>query len=127
MSYYQKYVDEASKKESKDILIPCARTLLVAELPTDKPISRIRAFLYNKYPSILMLKLSKKSGGGGGVHPQHSGGRWVFMSSRSPGLQSSRIARATQKQPCLKGEKKEIEKSKQKNQANSNVMYTITK
>ncbi|KAM7319394.1 hypothetical protein ACRRTK_021077 [Alexandromys fortis] len=61
MAYYQKYVDEASKKEIKDILIQCDRTLLVADPrrceskkfggpgallntrnPTDEPNSRIR-------------------------------------------------------------------------------------
>uniref|UniRef100_A0A2R8ZEQ2 Small ribosomal subunit protein uS9 n=1 Tax=Pan paniscus TaxID=9597 RepID=A0A2R8ZEQ2_PANPA len=32
VAYYQKYVDEASKKEIKDILIQYDRTLLVADL-----------------------------------------------------------------------------------------------
>ncbi|MEI4867169.1 30S ribosomal protein S9, partial [Klebsiella pneumoniae] len=31
VAYYQKYVDEASKKEIKDILIQYDRTLLVAD------------------------------------------------------------------------------------------------
>uniref|UniRef100_A0A8C9HU99 Small ribosomal subunit protein uS9 n=1 Tax=Piliocolobus tephrosceles TaxID=591936 RepID=A0A8C9HU99_9PRIM len=31
VAYYQKYVDEASKKEIKDILIQCDQTLLVAD------------------------------------------------------------------------------------------------
>ncbi|KAL1765564.1 40S ribosomal protein S16, partial [Sigmodon hispidus] len=33
VAYYQKYVDEASKKEIKDILIQYDRTLLVADPP----------------------------------------------------------------------------------------------
>ncbi|KXJ79640.1 hypothetical protein RP20_CCG000058 [Aedes albopictus] len=36
VSFYQKYVDEASRKELKDILIP-GRTLLVADLRLCKP------------------------------------------------------------------------------------------
>ena len=67
VAYYQKYVDEASKKEIKDILIQYDQILLVADPwcceskklgspgavlpiknPTDRPIVRIRVHLYNK-------------------------------------------------------------------------------
>ena len=37
VAYYQKYVDEATKKEIKDILIQYDRTLLVADLRRCEP------------------------------------------------------------------------------------------
>uniref|UniRef100_A0A8C9CTQ7 Small ribosomal subunit protein uS9 n=1 Tax=Peromyscus maniculatus bairdii TaxID=230844 RepID=A0A8C9CTQ7_PERMB len=65
VAYYQKYVDGASRKESKNIFIQYDWTLLVTDGPTNKPISRIRVYLFNKHSRILMSKIKKKPDGSG--------------------------------------------------------------
>merc|ERR1712183_842193 len=60
VAYYQKYVDEASKKEIKDILISYDRSLLVADPRRNEPKVR-RSRRQSQIPEILPLKKGKKT------------------------------------------------------------------